>query len=192
MKHAEEFYSALALRGKAVEMRVFVATDQPSVLYEIKSKYPSFVVIGNRRASREASSLGTRYGTSALENVMTDLYLLAESDSLICTFSSGFCRVAYELMQARHARSGNDATRKAVSIDAAYVYACVPFPPRRTLYKNSGATDKKTDRTQSGILIENKRDFRTQHRKIVSPRFKTLQTYSLACYAAFNETTQII
>ncbi|KAL1482207.1 hypothetical protein MTO96_033955 [Rhipicephalus appendiculatus] len=38
MKHAEEFYRALALRGKAVEKRVFVATDEPSILYEIKCK----------------------------------------------------------------------------------------------------------------------------------------------------------
>ncbi|KAL1468469.1 hypothetical protein MTO96_025368 [Rhipicephalus appendiculatus] len=142
---------------------------------------------------------------------MTDIYLLAESDSLVCTFSSGFCRVAYELMQARHARGGNDATRKAVSIDLAYFYAYVPFPASRTVYENTGATD----RTQSGILRESKRDFklrsarmtknygdgfsttvskrsREKHRKIVSPRSKTLQTYSLACYAAFNETTQIM
>ncbi|KAL1487099.1 hypothetical protein MTO96_046668 [Rhipicephalus appendiculatus] len=146
---------------------------------------------------------------------MTDIYLLAESDSLVCTFSSGFCRVAYELMQARHARGGNDATRKAVSIDVPYFYAYVPFPARRTLFENSGATDKKTNRTQSGILIQSKRDFKlssarmtknyadgfsttvgkissTKHQDIISPRFKTLDVYSLACYAAFNETTQIM
>lgn len=36
MHHAEEFYSALALGGETVEKRVFVATDEPSVIDEIK------------------------------------------------------------------------------------------------------------------------------------------------------------
>ncbi|KAH7952382.1 hypothetical protein HPB52_022182 [Rhipicephalus sanguineus] len=38
MGQAEEFYSALALRGEAVEKRVFVATDEPDVIDEIKLK----------------------------------------------------------------------------------------------------------------------------------------------------------
>ncbi|KAH7945519.1 hypothetical protein HPB49_011831 [Dermacentor silvarum] len=36
MKHAEEFYSALTSKGLAIEKRVFVATDEPSVIKKIQ------------------------------------------------------------------------------------------------------------------------------------------------------------
>ncbi|XP_054926229.2 alpha-(1,6)-fucosyltransferase-like [Dermacentor andersoni] len=215
MHHVEEFYSALELRGETVEKRVFVATDEPSVIDEIKFRFPSFVIIANKVASTEASWVDTRDGISALENIIIDLNLLAESDSLVCTFSSGFCRVAYELMQARHAKTGVDATRKAVSIDVEYFYASVSFPARRTLYENSAVIGNEMNWTHPGILLERKHDLDPHHEAIdkkyadgfnilltegpekavktmVYPRFKTLQTYSVACYAAFNDTKEAI
>ncbi|XP_037574381.1 alpha-(1,6)-fucosyltransferase [Dermacentor silvarum] len=163
MHHAEEFYSALALRGETVEKRVFVATDEPSVIDEIKFRFPSFVIIANKHASTEASWLDTRYGISALENVIIDVNLLAESDRLVCAFSSGFCRVAYQLMQARHAKAGFDATRKAVSIDVEYFYAFVSFPPRRTLYENSVVTANEINWTRPGVLLEKMHDLVALH-----------------------------
>ncbi|KAH7945192.1 hypothetical protein HPB49_007722 [Dermacentor silvarum] len=118
-------------------------------------------------------------------------------------------------MQARHAKAGFDATRKAVSIDVEYFYAFVSFPPRRTLYENSVVTANEINWTRPGVLLEKMHDLVALHeakekkyadgfsailpegskkakRMRVFPRFKTLQTYSVACYVAFNDTKKDI
>ncbi|XP_070383400.1 alpha-(1,6)-fucosyltransferase-like isoform X1 [Dermacentor albipictus] len=211
MQHAEEFYSALALKGVAPKKRVFIATDDPTVISAIKSKFPSYLVISNQRSADEAFNLKSRTKSSALSGMLIDIHLLAESDYLVCGFSSGFCRVAYELMQARYAEAGADATGKAVSVDVEYFYAYVPFPPRRTLYHNErvfgnelqwrapGALVERSDAKASlrearekmyadgfntGRLVGSKLD----GNKMVFPRFKTVRTYSVAPYASLNQT----
>nr|XP_037273320.1 alpha-(1,6)-fucosyltransferase-like [Rhipicephalus microplus] len=153
MQHAEEFYSSLALRGQPVQKRVFIATDDPEVITEIIQKFPEYKVISNRLSALEAFDLKARFHNSTLTSVLIDIYLLAESDYLVCTFSSGFCRLAYELMQARYAETGADATPKAVSLDIEYCYAYVPFPPRRTLYYNKRVFHNELEWTAPGVLI---------------------------------------
>ncbi|KAL3211692.1 hypothetical protein MRX96_008396 [Rhipicephalus microplus] len=211
MQHAEEFYSSLALSGQPVQKRVFIATDEPEVITEIIQKFPEYKVISNRLSALEAFDLKARFHNSTLASVLIDIYLLAESDYLVCTFSSGFCRLAYELMQARYAETGADATPKAVSLDIEYCYAYVPFPPRRTLYYNKGVFHNELEWTAPGVLIgwtdefmpvseaKNKiyaDGFNTGRRvacrancnRIIFPRFKTVRTYSLARYGAFSDS----
>ncbi|KAH7939647.1 hypothetical protein HPB52_015541 [Rhipicephalus sanguineus] len=154
MQHAEEFYSTLALRGLSVQKRVFVAADDPRVITDIRLKFPAYEVISNQRSAREAFDMKARDKSSALTGMLIDIHLLAESDYLVCTFSSGFCRVAYELMQSRYAETGADATPKAVSVDVEYFYAFVPFPPRRTLYPNTRVFENELEWTAPGVLIE--------------------------------------
>ncbi|KAL1467272.1 hypothetical protein MTO96_042294, partial [Rhipicephalus appendiculatus] len=211
MQHAEEFYSTLTLRGQSVQKRVFVATDDPSVITAIKSKFPAYKVISNQRSARVAFDLEARANSSALTGMLIDIHLLAESDYLVCTFSSGFCRVAYELMQARYAETGADATPKAVSLDNEYFFAFVPFPPRRTLYHNKRVFHNELEWTAPGALIEWHGEpapsweaiekiyadgfntgrlvgSRAISRNTIFPRFKTVRTYSVAQYGAFNDS----
>ncbi|KAH6923555.1 hypothetical protein HPB50_002194 [Hyalomma asiaticum] len=211
MQHAEEFYSNLTLTGAAVEKRVFVATDDPTVITAIKTRFPTFLVISNQHSANEAFDMNARAKSSALIGMLIDIHLLAESDYIVCAFSSGFCRVAYELMQARYAQSGKDATSKAVSVDVEYFYAYVPFPPRRTLYYNKRVFENELEWTSPGLLIErsdNKASlyeakdkmyadgFNTGRpvgsaadgNRMILPRFKTARTYYVAHYGAFNDT----
>ncbi|KAH6930170.1 hypothetical protein HPB50_011395 [Hyalomma asiaticum] len=115
-------------------------------------------------------------------------------------------------MQARNAKHGIDGTRKAVSIDVEYFYAYVSFPPRRIIYENSALIDNEMKWTHPGGLIESNNDLElmleplakkyadgfgthiieesmNKRKLMVFPRFKTLQTYSVACYLAFNDTS---
>lgn len=209
MQHAEDFFSRLELTRAAVQRRVFVATDEPSVIKEIKKKFPSYVVISNDHSAREAFDMKARTKSSALTGMVTDIHLLAHADRLVCALSSGFCRIAYELMQARHAEAGLDATRKAVSVDVEYFYAYVPFPPRRTLYRNERVFTNELRWTSPGGLVERSGDFASLHEakdkkyadgfntgrtvgssedgnRMVFPRFKTTQTYRVMQYNAFN------
>ncbi|XP_077531039.1 alpha-(1,6)-fucosyltransferase-like [Haemaphysalis longicornis] len=206
MLHAEDFYARLALTHPSVEKRIFVATDTPSVIPEIISRFPSYAVISTRNAAKKAFRTAK---ISPPEVPIMDIHLLAESDYLICTFSSGFCRVAYKLMQGRHAEAGEDATRLAVSLDVEYYFAYRLFPPRKTLYRNEGVFKDEIEWSAVGGLIERANKFaslteallkkygdgfntgriagtRTNGSDMVFPRFKTVQTYSSAHYTSFN------
>ncbi|XP_029825259.2 alpha-(1,6)-fucosyltransferase [Ixodes scapularis] len=205
MSHVEEFYAGLSLTAPVEKKRVFVATDEPKVVDQIRKKFPDYLVIHNNLSSSQAHDLGVRSKSSSLFGVISDIHLLAESDFLVCTMSSGFCRVAYELMQARHP----DASLMAASLDVEYFYAYVPFPPRRTLQPNVPSFASELGWSGPGVLIERPGTFASldeakfkknadgfvagriaKHAAVkqmtVFPVFKTVQTYRVANYSAFG------
>ncbi|XP_077548821.1 alpha-(1,6)-fucosyltransferase-like [Haemaphysalis longicornis] len=208
MQYAEHFYSKLELTDAAVQRRVFVATDEPSVVEEIQTMFPKYIVISNAPSAEQACDMIARNTSAALSNIVVDIHLLADADKLVCAHSSGFCRLAYELMQARHSEVGLDATRKAVSVDVEYYYAFVPFPPRRTLYRNERVFDNELQWLAPGVLVERDDDWAPgleamqrhpdgfqvggfmgsagNSSRIVFPRFKTAQTYREARYQALD------
>ncbi|CAN7939274.1 unnamed protein product, partial [Ixodes hexagonus] len=201
MFHVEEYYFRLSLNSAVKIKRIFVATDEPKVVVELKRRFPEYQVVTNERSPREAADRSS----SSLYDVLLDLQLLAESDFLVCTMSSGFCRVAYELMQAHH----SDASLKAVSLDVEYFYAYVPFHPRKTLYANKPALSHELGWSGHGQLIKSPQKYvavdearkkkyadgfsmgsivglKSRDKQTVFPRFKTAQSYSVAVYAAFR------
>ncbi|KAH7945517.1 hypothetical protein HPB49_011829 [Dermacentor silvarum] len=116
-------------------------------------------------------------------------------------------------MQARHAQTGADATRRVTSVDLQYHYAYVPFPPRRILYENRVAFGNEMNWSHPGGLVGKKYDkqplweakekkyadgfdavytenSKKEMKMAVFPRFKTVQTYSVACYSAFNDSIE--
>ncbi|XP_064470143.1 alpha-(1,6)-fucosyltransferase-like [Ornithodoros turicata] len=135
MEHAEEYFANIG----PVPRRIYVATEDPSVFRELQEKFPRYLFLGDEKASQDASSQSTRYSASALQAVVKDIFLLSQCDLVVCTLSSGVCRVAYELMQARR----TDATSHIVSLDVDYFYAYVRFPPRRIIYPHRQAASNE-------------------------------------------------
>ncbi|XP_003738096.1 alpha-(1,6)-fucosyltransferase-like [Galendromus occidentalis] len=129
MEHAEEFYAEL---GADIPKRVFVATDEPRVLDELRENFPEFVFISNTKSAELANDVDKRDSAESFQGLILDLFLLSQTDKLVCTLSSGVCRVVYELMQARR----TDASDHVVSLDVPYFYAYVADPPRKTIYKH--------------------------------------------------------
>ncbi|KAK8764168.1 hypothetical protein V5799_033226 [Amblyomma americanum] len=127
MEHAEAFFAAA---GAQVPRRVFVATDEPAVFRDLRHRFRNYSFVGDEAASAAAREHRTRYSLPSLLALARDLLLLAECDLVVCTLSSGVCRVVYELMQARR----TDASADLVSLDVEYFYAFVQFPARKALY----------------------------------------------------------
>lgn len=104
MEHVEAWYDKLALRRlkegntDPLVRRVYVASDDASVLPEARRKYPSYTFYGDVDIANSAS-LNQRYSKISLRGVIMDIHFLSNCDYLVCTFSSQVCRVAYELMQ---------------------------------------------------------------------------------------------
>ncbi|KAA0708229.1 Alpha-(1,6)-fucosyltransferase [Triplophysa tibetana] len=106
------------LRGFTVDKkRVYLATDDPSLLQEAQSKYADYEFISDNTISWSAS-LHNRYTENSLRGVILDIHFLSQTDFLVCTFSSQVCRVAYEIMQTLHP----DASTFFRSLDDIYYF----------------------------------------------------------------------
>uniref|UniRef100_A0A3B4A904 Alpha-(1,6)-fucosyltransferase n=2 Tax=Periophthalmus magnuspinnatus TaxID=409849 RepID=A0A3B4A904_9GOBI len=117
MVHVEEQFQHLARRGHVDKKRVYLATDDPSLLQEAKTKYPDYEFISDNSISWSAG-LHNRYTENSLRGVILDIHFLSQTDFLVCTFSSQVCRVAYEIMQTLHP----DASSFFYSLDDIYYF----------------------------------------------------------------------
>ncbi|XP_071537591.1 alpha-(1,6)-fucosyltransferase [Panulirus ornatus] len=117
MKHVEDYYTALKLHQPDVIKRVYLASDDPTVITEAQRKFPDYTFIGDSNIARTAA-VATRYTDASLRGVITDVHFLSLTDHLVCTFSSQVCRIAYEIMQTYHP----DASDFFSSLDDIYYY----------------------------------------------------------------------
>ena len=103
MKHVVEYYQEREVKQGHPDpvKRVFVASDDVKVLAECVKKYPDFEFLGDTSIAKSAA-VPSRYTSSSLKGVITDIHLLSLTDYLVCTFSSQVCRIAYEIMQEFH------------------------------------------------------------------------------------------
>jgi glycoprotein 6-alpha-L-fucosyltransferase len=121
MEHTKEYFDILEkVRGRRpVKRRVFVASDDPGVILEARTNYsePEWTILGSTEVAESAAE-NKRFHVAGLTGIIKDVFALAACDYLVCTFSSQICRLAYELMQSRHA----DASGRFVSLDDSYYY----------------------------------------------------------------------
>ncbi|CAB3396715.1 unnamed protein product [Caenorhabditis bovis] len=103
--------------GRNVTRRVFIASDDPSVVPEAKKSYPQYEVYGSTEIAQTAQ-VNNRYSDDSLIGVITDIYILSKLDYLVCTFSSQVCRMGYELRQP----TGADDGSKFHSLDDIYYF----------------------------------------------------------------------
>ncbi len=87
MSHAEEYFAIKEKAGIKVKRKVFIASDDPSVISEAKKSYsePEWEILGDSTVAQSAA-LSQRY--NGLNGIVRDVVLLSECDFLVCTFSS--------------------------------------------------------------------------------------------------------
>lgn len=144
MEWVDDYFDRLALReaggGPAVRRRVYLATDEPKLLAEARTKYPSYQFYGDSRIARTAS-LGQRYSSESLRGVLLDIHMLSRCDYLVCTFSSQVCRLAYELLQLSHV----DATERFRSLDDIYYFGGQSAHNQRAIYNHTAQSPQEID-----------------------------------------------
>ncbi len=79
---------------------VYLATDDVNLHAEAMRKYPQYNFIFEKSNS-ESANLNRRYSPESALGIIKDIHFLSNCDYLVCTFSSGVGRLAYELMQAK-------------------------------------------------------------------------------------------
>lgn len=111
------YYKKLALTETFDKKRVFIASDDATVLSDARKKYPEYEFLSDNDVSR-AAGLQRRYSDESLHGVISDIEILSDTDFLICTFSSQVCRMAYEIMNNKH----TDASQRFRSLDDIYYF----------------------------------------------------------------------
>ena len=54
------------------------------------------------QAIAKSAAVSSRYNLNSLRGIISDIYMLSQSDYIVCTFSSQVCRIAYEIQQQRY------------------------------------------------------------------------------------------
>lgn len=129
MVHVIDYYKILELEKPVPEKRVYLASDDPTVLEDARKKYPDFIFLGDPNIAKSAA-VTTRYNDDSLRGIILDIHLLGHTDYLVCTFSSQVCRVAYEVMQTLHP----DASSYFYSLDDIYYFGGQKAHNQRVLY----------------------------------------------------------
>ncbi|CAH0726729.1 unnamed protein product, partial [Brenthis ino] len=147
MRHVHEYFAQLELTRHVDARRVYLATDDASVIDDARARYPGYVFLGDARVA-QAAATHRRYTPLSLAGLLRDLHLLARCDFLVCTFSSQVGRVAYEMMQSNRA----DAARSVHSLDDIYYFGGQNAHERRALLPHAAA-DAHQISAQVGDLI---------------------------------------
>lgn len=116
MSEVKDFYDKLELTEKVESRRVFVATDKPSMIKDIREQYPGYEIYVHDRAAQIASTKKHRFSKVGLRGIIEDLKTLVKCNFIVCTFSSNICRLMLEISQAKFP----DTFAKVVSIDSIY------------------------------------------------------------------------
>ncbi len=101
MALVEEYFDIqeASLKTPELDKSIFVGTDEPRIIDEIKMKYPGFQLVYNESAIAQAQKTGdaNRLSNASVATIVKDLFILANAEFLVCTFSSNVGRLAYEL-----------------------------------------------------------------------------------------------
>ncbi|KII63756.1 Alpha-(1,6)-fucosyltransferase [Thelohanellus kitauei] len=114
MKYVELYYRKLEQKSKVSTKNVYLATDDQQIIDEFRQKYPDYNFI-----TSNVEYTADRFSHPGTFSILSDIYHLAKSDHLVCTFSSNICRLAYEWMNGQKA----DGTEDYYSVDDIYFYA---------------------------------------------------------------------
>lgn len=88
MIYVKDYFDKLELTERVYQRLVYVASDDPSVLPKLVKEYPKYKFIGSTSIAEIAVSQTTRYSNASLWGVLSDIFILSESDYIVCTFSS--------------------------------------------------------------------------------------------------------
>ncbi len=88
MIHVKDFYDKLELKQKVDHRLVYIASDDTAVMSQLKANYTDYEFIGNSEGSKLAEKQNTRNGNNSFWGALTDIFLLSETDYIVCTFSS--------------------------------------------------------------------------------------------------------
>ena len=81
---------------RIINPKLFIATDDPNIITEIRWKYPEYEVINEKRPESKISK-SDRHLEPHLESLIRDIYTLVHLKYFVGTLSSNISKLVYEL-----------------------------------------------------------------------------------------------
>ncbi|KAK4886686.1 hypothetical protein RN001_002957 [Aquatica leii] len=147
MNRVEEYYNIIELKTNITKRRVYIATDDLTVITETKSKYPDYEILYNHR-EQKINKFDFLHSNDNILDVIFDIHMLSHCNFLVCTFSSNICRLAYELMQNDYI----DASTKIASLDDVYYYSQQNYNKRKVVLYHKAQTPNEIDLLPGDII----------------------------------------
>ncbi|CAF3629186.1 unnamed protein product [Adineta steineri] len=149
MKYVEDYYIIYKYQNPNINVskRVYIATDEPLVFDDARTKYPDYIFYGDKSVAKSAQ-VNSRYGTESLKGVLSDVHFLSLCDYLVCTFSSQICRIAYETMQQRTI----DGAWRAQSLDDVYYFGGQHDHQQRAFISHKAVKSKEFSFERGAII----------------------------------------
>ena len=91
MKYVKEYFQQIEIQYgyKSFRKQVYVASDDPSVFNECRTRFPEYEFLGDESRARSAA-LSSRYNLDSLQKVISDIHMLSSSDLLFVLFHQTF------------------------------------------------------------------------------------------------------
>lgn len=146
MSVVDEHYDILELSGQVITRRIFLCTDEPKVIQDVRTKYSNYEIIVNEENSQLANDLNARYKSSI--GIMKDEFLLAECDYLVGTLSSNVLRRPYEFLHWHYA----DAQERIKSLDYRHLVVGENPPLYRVVIGHRARNQDELETTVGQVL----------------------------------------
>jgi hypothetical protein len=88
MFYVINYYKKLEIKGFKGEKVVFVASDDPNAILELRDKYKDFIFIDKSFYFNKNEIDDTKWTATNLLHMIFDIYFLSRSDFLVGTMSS--------------------------------------------------------------------------------------------------------
>jgi len=88
MFYVINYYKKLEIKGFKGEKAVFVASDDPNAIQELRDKYKDFIFIDKSFYFNKSEINDAKWTATNLLHTIFDVHFLSRSDFLVCTMTS--------------------------------------------------------------------------------------------------------
>jgi hypothetical protein len=88
MFYVINYYKKLEIKGFKGEKAVFVASDDPNAIQELRDKYKDFIFIDKSFYFNKSEINDAKWTATNLLHTIFDIHFLSRSDLLVCTMTS--------------------------------------------------------------------------------------------------------
>ena len=162
MSYAEDFFNKIDLTNERKGLKnktkrvIYLATDEINVWNnEVKPWLEKgYQFLGDSKHANTARDVMSRFGEDSTRDLLTDLFMLSESDFIVCGISSTYCRSAVRLMHTR------DPSLPYQTVDNPYLYSVQPYHMFRAISDNKGQDGQELSFSTNDVIAIDRYDLR--------------------------------
>jgi len=151
MGKVEMWFRKYEMSHPPTKRRIYLATDEPTVIQECHEKFPDYEIIDNPEISKSVTGGRFQDTEASFIGTIQDIHMLSLTDYVVCTHTSNMCTLIYELMHFKH----GDASSMLKSLDIPWWFLY------RKLVTFEATVEDPSKNLRKGDLLEVDTSFKT-------------------------------